>query len=439
MGRAVIRSILLEQPRVRTLTLPASSSHELIFRELRSRWHWIVVSTVVTTLGAVLYILLAPSVIVATTTVNIVAVTSVRAESSARSAASIIDMPTEIELARSALTAQSAANALGDGWSRAALMKGAGARGDTGGTVVKISYQDVDEDRARRGADALAAAYLQERVALVRERVEQQRSSIDEQIQELEKQLASTEDGRGRSIQARIDDLVSQRTTLMDPTDKAGQIITSASEASVYPSPAPKMIIVAGMLVGTFIGILLLFVRRAVSNTILSASELAELLRLPVWRAEPGQAEDSEAGVQWSESLHQTRTVTPFDREEAPERWAAPVELVLSACSRFPLLLVLDPRSPDADELFNTMKSSMTNRHGSADSGFLEVAEIDGPRWKLIRAASASPACVITVTRHSKRSHITQLVDELEATGCTCLGAFFLEAPAHFATDAGVM
>lgn len=424
---------------MRTLTLPASSSHELIFRELRARWYWIVISTIVATLGAGLYILLAPSAIVATTTVNIVAVTSVGTDSSARSAASIIDMPTEIELARSALTAQTAAQSLGEGWSREGLMKGSSARGDTGGTVVKISYQDLDEERAREGADALAAAYLEKRVALVKDRVEQQRSSIDEQIQELEKQLATTQEGSGQSIQARINDLVSQRTTLMDPTDKAGQIITSATEAFTYPTPAPKMIIVAGALIGAFIGILALFVRRALSNTIATASELAELLRLPVWRAEPAQAEDSEAVDQWSEALQQTRTVTPFDRGETSGKWAAPVELVLSACSRFPLLLVLDPSSPDADELFATMTSTMTSLQGDADTGFLEVAEIDGPRWKLIRSAAASPVCVITVTRHSKRSHITQLIDEIEATGCTCLGAFFLEAPEHLVTSADGM
>lgn len=419
---------------MRTLTLPASSSHELILRELRARWHWIVVSTVSAAFGAFLYVFLAPSTVVATTTVNIVAVTSVGAEPSARSAASIIDMPTEIELARSALVAQTAGEKLGDGWSRDALMAGASARGDAGGTIVKISYKGVDAERARKGADALASAYLEERVALVKDRVEQQRSNIDAQIHALESQLASAGESSGPTIRARIDDLVSRRTSLMDPTDKAGQIITSAAEAPTYRSPAPKTVIAAGVFVGMFFGVLLMFVRRAVSNTVTDASDLAELLKLPVWQAASASAHESETGDRMSESLHQTRTLAPFQEEDAG-KWAAPVELVLSACPQFPLLMVLDPRSPDANGLLAAMRSAIDHLRGDSDAGFLEIADIEGPEWGVIRAAASSPACVIVVARRSKRSHITQLIDEIDATDCTCLGAFLVETPIRISID----
>ncbi|MDC4233629.1 hypothetical protein M3T53_07920 [Actinomyces sp. B33] len=409
------------------LVLPAASSRELVARGLRSGWHWIAAGVLAGVVAAVAVIFAAPHSVVATATVNVVAVNAEGNGASARSAASIVDMPTEVELARSALTAKAALDELGDGWSLGALMRGTSVSGDSGGTVLKIAYRDDDRERATAGADALSRAYLSTRSSLAKSRYEKKVAAIDSRIGELEGALDSTgsDDEKRASLRASIRDLVAQRAALNDPTIEAGQVITSAEQAPTPVSPSRRLVLVAGVLTGAFAGVVALLLRRALSDRIRGGEDLAELLRLPVWLPEFGSIQQNPEEASWSSELDQTTSVFSAGATVSA-RWASAVELMLSASDASPLLLILDPGSPESDELFLTVRGAIQRAAEGGAASRLEVVDATGPRWRVVRAAADCPVCAIAITPNLRKSQVSQLCDQIEMAGCRCLGAFLL-------------
>ena len=160
----------------------------VVSRIVRQRKKWIVLGTVIGIAGSLAYLLITPTSYTATARVSI---TALGAEPipEGRSLSSVLDIPTERQLAASALTTEDAAATLGDGWTADELRSGLAVAGDPTSTVLALSYTDTDRARAIEGADALADSYLTVRSDMVAERVDGMRDTITDRLQDYEEEL----------------------------------------------------------------------------------------------------------------------------------------------------------------------------------------------------------------------------------------------------------
>ena len=279
---------------------------------LRAGWLWIVITCLLSLTSALVFLQLGPRHVTATSIVNI-EVISTNPFNLDRAASSFLDIATEIQLAKSWRTATLASENLGEGWEPTEIRERTEVTTEPTSTILRISFTSDNADRARHGADGVAAAYLDLRHKDAQTRADTSAEAIDMRLDSLSSELvgvlsslADAESGSPETAAAEtdrqlitqeIESLVSERARLYHVTQSAGQIIAPAIANGVSYTPNRVIILAGSLLVGMFVGGILAFVRERTRRRIKTAEELISLANVTVWRP------DANLSRPWSATL----------------------------------------------------------------------------------------------------------------------------------------
>ena len=395
------------------LTLPPSAGPQVVKRVLHTRWRAFIITFFVVLLLSALAVTVIPRQYTASNTVQI---TPLGVETPVPSRSGSVDMTTEVELVRSAKTAANALENLGSGWVLEDLMENVSVSADPLGAVLTISWTDSDPDRARAASAALATSYLQVRAELSQLRAQALRESLDAQIENHREELKNITEsspsaqGQRDAIFSAITTLVSRRATLENYNAPAGQVITPDTAVPLIVGPSRVKVIAASLLSGIFLGFLLVLLREKIDPRIRDAAQLAELVSAPVW----GPDLTGEGAVRW---------------------YGAARMAVLAGKERGRAALIIDSTEAEANLLISAVADANADQGNGED---LLVIDLHAPREKVLRSLAYAGHVSIAPGIQMPRAEVRQLVDQIDSSGCTLIGAFILP-PKYYADGKDMM
>ena len=410
------------------LTPPPSGGQQILRHALARRWASIVAGTVVGLVVGVVAAFAAPVSHSATVSMTVTSPSPTPAPVVRASLSNTTDMVTEQGIAKSAAVLDAAAEQLGGGLTAADLRSNVEVSGDTNGTIVKIEYVAPTREQAVAAADAISAAYLKERTALVEQRADEMAEGVNEQIKALETELAGLtptvdEDGnakdnpRAAEITTELTKLAKEAEQLAPYHATAGRVITSAEASADEVSPSKGRLILITTVVGVFAGLVLVLIRETRSRSLASPTQLADLTALPVWSAEEG----------------------------SPEPWLAPTRMLAMAIDRDHWVdLIVDASDPQARDLHRVLSASLAETRVPAP----RLIDIKQPLASLLDEVRPSRHVLVAVRKGHDLKELHALLDELaiinrEVNGMIYLGdqviASTASAPAAPARPAEVI
>ena len=410
------------------LTPPPSGGQQILRHALARRWASIVAGTVVGLVVGVAAAFAAPVSHSATVSMTVTSPSPTPAPVVRASLSNTTDMVTEQGIAKSAAVLDAAAEQLGGGLTAADLRSNVEVSGDTNGTIVKIEYVAPTREQAVAAADAISAAYLKERTALVEQRADEMAEGVNEQIKALESELAGLtptvdEDGnakdnpRAAEIATELTKLAKEAEQLAPYHATAGRVITSAEASADEVSPSKGRLILITTVVGVFAGLVLVLIRETRSRSLASPTQLADLTALPVWSAEEG----------------------------TPEPWLAPTRMLAMAIDRDHWVdLIVDASDPQARDLHRVLSASLAETRVPAP----RLIDIKQPLASLLDEVRPSRHVLVAVRKGHDLKELHALLDELaiinrEVNGMIYLGdqvvASAASAPAAPARSAEVI
>ena len=410
------------------LTPPPSGGQQILRHALARRWASIVAGTVVGLVVGVAAAFAAPVSHSATVSMTVTSPSPTPAPVVRASLSNTTDMVTEQGIAKSAAVLDAAAEQLGGGLTAADLRSNVEVSGDTNGTIVKIEYVAPTREQAVAAADAISAAYLKERTALVEQRADEMAEGVNEQIKALETELAGLtptvdEDGnakdnpRAAEITTELTKLAKEAEQLAPYHATAGRVITSAEASADEVSPSKGRLILIATVVGVFAGLVLVLIRETRSRSLASPTQLADLTALPVWSAEEG----------------------------TPEPWLAPTRMLAMAIDRDHWVdLIVDASDPQARDLHRVLSASLAETRVPAP----RLIDIKQPLASLLDEVRPSRHVLVAVRKGHDLKELHALLDELaiinrEVNGMIYLGdqvvASAASAPAAPARSAEVI
>lgn len=410
------------------LTPPPSGGQQILRHALARRWASIVAGTVAGLVVGVAAAFAAPVSHSATVSMTVTSPSPTPAPVVRASLSNTTDMVTEQGIAKSAAVLDAAAEQLGGGLTAADLRSNVEVSGDTNGTIVKIEYVAPTREQAVAAADAISAAYLKERTALVEQRADEMAEGVNEQIKALESELAGLtptvdEDGnakdnpRAAEITTELTKLAKEAEQLAPYHATAGRVITSAEASADEVSPSKGRLILITTVVGVFAGLVLVLIRETRSRSLASPTQLADLTALPVWSAEEG----------------------------TPEPWLAPTRMLAMAIDRDHWVdLIVDASDPQARDLHRVLSASLAETRVPAP----RLIDIKQPLASLLDEVRPSRHVLVAVRKGHDLKELHALLDELaiinrEVNGMIYLGdqvvASTASAPAAPARPAEVI
>ena len=410
------------------LTPPPSGGQQILRHALARRWASIVAGTVVGLVVGVVAAFAAPVSHSATVSMTVTSPSPTPAPVVRASLSNTTDMVTEQGIAKSAAVLDAAAEQLGGGLTAADLRSNVEVSGDTNGTIVKIEYVAPTREQAVAAADAISAAYLKERTALVEQRADEMAEGVNEQIKALETELAdltptvdddvnAKDNPRAAEITTELTKLAKEAEQLAPYHATAGRVITSAEASADEVSPSKGRLILITTVVGVFAGLVLVLIRETRSRSLASPTQLADLTALPVWSAEEG----------------------------SPEPWLAPTRMLAMAIDRDHWVdLIVDASDPQARDLHRVLSASLAETRVPAP----RLIDIKQPLASLLDEVRPSRHVLVAVRKGHDLKELHALLDELaiinrEVNGMIYLGdqviASTASAPAAPARSAEVI
>ena len=403
------------------LTPPPTGGQQILRHALARRWTSIVAGTVAGLIIGVVAAFAVPVSHSATVSMTVTSPSPTPAPAVRASLSNTTDMVTEQGITKSAAVLDAAAEQLGGGLTAADLRPNVEASGDTNGTIVKIEYVAPTREQAVAAADAIAAAYLKERTALVEQRADEMAAVVTEQVQALETELASLrpqvgEDGiakenpRADEIRTELAKLGRDAEQLAPYHATAGRVITSADASDDEVSPSKVRLILITTVVGVFVGLVLVLIRETRSRSLTSPTQLADLTALPVWSAEEG----------------------------APEPWLAPTRMLAMAIDRDHWVdLIVDASDPQARDLHRVLSASLAETRVPAP----RLIDINQPLSSLLDEVRPSRHVLVAVRKGHDLKALHALLDELaiinrEVNGLIYLGDQVATSASAFAASA---
>lgn len=388
------------------LTPPPSGGQQILRHALARRWASIVAGTVVGLVVGVVAAFAAPVSHSATVSMTVTSPSPTPAPVVRASLSNTTDMVTEQGIAKSAAVLDAAAEQLGGGLTAADLRSNVEVSGDTNGTIVKIEYVAPTREQAVAAADAISAAYLKERTALVEQRADEMAEGVNEQIKALESELAGLtptvdEDGnakdnpRAAEITTELTKLAKEAEQLAPYHATAGRVITSAEASADEVSPSKGRLILITTVVGVFAGLVLVLIRETRSRSLASPTQLADLTALPVWSAEEG----------------------------TPEPWLAPTRMLAMAIDRDHWVdLIVDASDPQARDLHRVLSASLAETRVPAP----RLIDIKQPLASLLDEVRPSRHVLVAVRKGHDLKDLHALLDELAIINREVNGMIYL-------------
>ncbi len=385
------------------LTLPPSAGPQVVKRVLRTRWRAFVIAFSAVIIGAAAWMGIVDRSYTASNVVQLAAI-GLDPTTTTRRGGESVDITTEIELVRSALTASKAIETLGPEWSAADLIDDVEVSADPLGAVITISWTDTDPQRALDASSALAQAYLEVRGELATTRADSLRESIDSELARLNDELAATtgdslSDSIVRdSLRSQVNALNTRRVALEGYSAPSGLIITSETAVPLQVGPSWIKMGAIAVLGGIFLGIAAVIIRERTDSTVRDSGQLAEIIAAPVW----GPDLSGRGQVRWYSGARMA---------------------LLAGKDRGVPALLIDSTELEAPLLIGAVEDAYSDQ--GYGSGLL-IIDLHEPRERVLRSFSFAGHIAIAPGPHMPRQEVRQLVDQIDSSGCELIGAFIL-------------
>lgn len=259
---------------------------------VRRRW-WILALGVLAGCGLAFALLMVVPKSYTSTSSVIVTDTGVNGPVENGRTSSPINLDTEAQIVTSVVVAEIAGKEIGSGEPARDLIKNVTVTVPPNTSVLDISYvADTPED-AQRGAEAFAAAYLQNRADEASARVSEQGTrlkqtigELDDELQALDKKIAGLAPGSAeRTYQSSqrsqlVDQISALNARHIDLTSRAasgGSVITDAQLPTQPSDPDRKLLVVSGVMTGLLVGVLLAFITDRFDKRIRDRRDLERL------------------------------------------------------------------------------------------------------------------------------------------------------------------
>ena len=193
-----------------------------------------------------------------------------------------LSMATEAQLVRSTQVIQKAARQLGtaDG---ATLLPRLTVTNQEDAQTLQITFTDATADGARRGANAFADAYIEERGARADEWIDTKSDRLQEQIDAIDVALldpALPETERA-TLDAQKDALIQQQGVFRASTADPGEVYQRAGRPAAPITPKHQVDLALGALLGLAAGIALASAREQMRDRLESPADFRGALRAP--------------------------------------------------------------------------------------------------------------------------------------------------------------
>jgi capsular exopolysaccharide synthesis family protein len=192
-------------------------------------------------------------------------------------------MPTEAQLVRSTRVVENAAGQLGIGSDPAALLRRLTVTNPEDTQILQITFTDGTAEGAKRGANAFAVAYIEERGERAEEWIDAQSDRLQVQIDDKDTLLANPEltEGQRATLEAQKDALILQQGAIAASTADPGEVNQRAARPTVPITPKHQVDLALGALLGLAAGIALASVREQMRDRLESPADFRGALRAP--------------------------------------------------------------------------------------------------------------------------------------------------------------
>ncbi|MEU2286242.1 hypothetical protein ABZ614_30670 [Streptomyces sp. NPDC013178] len=271
-----------------------------------------------------------------------------------------VSMSTEQRIASSADVALRAAHILGHSGSQASTL-GARVRvtNPQKSQVLRFEFTAHTPQRAARGANAFAEAYLDDRKSRNDEAVERATRALDEQIDVLNQRLARDKLDRVAAKPAVQNQLYNLQKRVLDIRSRdtdGGDIVRKATAPDLPVGPGLRTLLGVGLVCGLLLGIVLAWVRSALDTRVRSVGEAQAALRAPVLGILPSDDGGDDA------LLTVGRTDAP--RTEAYRALAFRVRQISGPAGPGQVLVVAPRRAGAAEEVATNLAAALAEDGG---------------------------------------------------------------------------
>ena len=273
------------------------------WRVIRRMWWVVLLGGILGGAAAVVYLAMTPPVAEATTQVNVTVITTDPFNSD-RAASGLIDAETESQLTRSSRVAQEVADVLGD-VTPAEVRAATSSTVLADATVIRISFAGPDPATARRGADAVAASYIDYRSDLAENRRTQildvlsaRRDTLRAELSAVNLRFAGAAPGSPELADAEADralltielnSLLGQVTSLEALGTAGGFVLTAADDTEITITPGVTLTLMTGALVGVVGGLMVAFALNRRHGRLLDDSDLLGMGAVTILTHVPGR------------------------------------------------------------------------------------------------------------------------------------------------------
>ncbi|MGW8482201.1 hypothetical protein ACWGJP_03640 [Microbacterium sp. NPDC055903] len=285
----------------------ASLGFEQYVFVLKRQWRVVAAVTLLGALIAGAYLVIAPTTVTATTTLNLNVITT-DPFNPQRAASGLLDDVTEADIASSHVVAARAAEAMSESLTATEIRQASTVSTSSGATVVKVAFDGDSAAQAIEGADAVAAAYLAFRSEQADARIEVMVGNLAERIDALNATLATVNETIASSgqetaayaqattqrsqILTELDGLLSQRNELQSVDTTGGIVLTAAEDSTLDYSPGRTITLLTGLAAGLVLGVIAAFVRNPFDRRLRNPVEMSRALDAPVFVSVDARRED---------------------------------------------------------------------------------------------------------------------------------------------------
>lgn len=274
------------------------------FRVLQRRWWVVLLGALLGVWGALAYLWLVPQQVTATTTLSVNIITN-DPFNLARSAAGLLDLESEAQVASSSVVAQRAADALEGDITEQEMRQSLDVTGVSDTSILRISVTGSTEAQAQEAADAVASEYLTYRSEQAQARIDRNLTSARSRLESLREDLAAANEARAAAaedsqeftqaetdrslVTLEINTLLEEVASTQAIDTAAGSVLNPATRNPVVRTPPRELVLLTGLLLGLALGVLGAFLRTPMRRRIRSDRDVIECGGRAVLGALPGK------------------------------------------------------------------------------------------------------------------------------------------------------
>ncbi|GKQ39698.1 hypothetical protein [Streptomyces sp. A012304] len=224
--------------------------------------------------------------------------------------------------------------------------------------VLRFEFTDDNPERAARGANAFAEAYLDDRESRNAATVQRTTRGLQQQIAVLNQRLAlgQVEATAKTAVQQQLYNLQKRVLDIKSRDTDGGDVVRKASAPTLPAGPGLRTMLALGLGCGLLLGIVLAWARSALDNRVRSVAEVQSALRAPVLGILPSDDGGDDA------LLTVGRTSSP--RTEAYRALAFRLRQNAGPAGQSRVLVVAPRQSGEAEEVGANLGAALADDGG---------------------------------------------------------------------------